>query len=50
MEEREFTYEEGYEDGVQSGKDECIEILENMNLEENDYHTIENAIRLIKGE
>ena len=37
-----------YEDGVKFGKEECIEILEDMDLEENDYHTIENAIKLIR--
>ena len=43
-----FTYEDGYEDGVSSGKEECIDILEDMDLEDNDYHTIENAIKLIR--
>lgn len=43
-----LTYEDGYKDGIASGKEECIDILENMDLEDNDYHTIENAIKLIK--
>ncbi len=30
---REFTYEDGYEDGIQSGKEECIEILERCKKE-----------------
>lgn len=41
---KQFTYE----DGVKFGKEECIDILEDMDLEENDYHTIENAIKLIR--
>lgn len=50
MKERQFTYEEGYEDGVGSGKDECIDILNEMDLEKYDYHTIQAAIQMIKGE
>ena len=45
---KEFTYEDGYEDGIQSGKEECIDILQRMDLSENDYLTIENAIKLIR--
>ena len=50
MDEKQFTYEDGYEDGIQSGKDECIDILNKMYLEKYDYNTICAAIQMIKGE
>ena len=43
---KQFTYEDGYEDGIQSGKEECVEILKNM--VGGDYQTIENAIKFIR--
>ena len=50
MDEKQFTYEDGYEDGIQSGKDECIDILNKMDLEKYDYNTICATIQMIKGE
>lgn len=50
MDKKQFTYEDGYEDGIESGKDECIDILNKMDLEKYDYDTISAAIRMIKGE
>ena len=46
MDKKHFTYE----DGIQSGKDECIDILNEMDLEIYDYNTIYAAIQMIKGE
>ena len=36
MDEKQFTYEDGYEDGIQSGKDECSDIVNKMDLGEYD--------------
>ena len=50
MDKKHFTYEDGYEDGIQSGKDECIDILNEMDLEIYDYNSIYAAIQMINGE
>lgn len=48
--ERQFTYDEGFEDGIQAGKDECLDIFTQMlNSCKYDSNTIQAAIEAIEN-
>lgn len=45
-----FTYEDGYEDGLQSKEEEILSMMDDMDLEKYDFHTIAAIQQMIKGE